>query len=331
MVTPTQTAEHPWKEIGQTDRLWIKSPQTATGLLKPDQHSDPFDLYYWKYRLPEKKFRVRSMLNDKKLDPLPVLESLQTDGEIRLLSYKPESRLAVGRIGMPRPFFTKLYTPQKFPDMAARARAFVRRFGEQGMRLMRTVPSENRIDWEWIEGRKTRITDLAPELPIRILGLERGWSVEKGSVAPTWTPRKIAKHLADRIAAFETWVPILMPNRLDSLRPVLEHSRLVIQRLGEREASRRLWILHGDFRPRNVLFDSSGAPRLCDSDHLAIGDLEWDLAAWLADLEISRAPQFNSHVDTLTAVDFVSESRLLLYQEVWSLIYRLKKMEACPE
>lgn len=330
-MTPTQTLEQPWKEVGQTDRLWIKSPQTAVGLLKSGQNSDPFDLNYWKYQLPEKKFRVRSILNDKKLDPLPVLESLQTNGEIRLLSYKPESRLAIGKIGKYRSIFTKIYNPQRIPDMVERAKAFERRFEIHGMRLISAVQSENRIDWEWIEARHLEAIEVSPELAIQLLGLDGERFPRKGFEFLYLSPQKIAQHLTDRVAAYENWGALLLHNRLETLRPVLEHSKLLIGLLKEKEPKERPWILHGDFRLKNVLVDSTGVPRLCDADHLVLGDLEWDLAAWLADLEFCGSSQLASHSEAFAGLEWVEEDRLLLYQEAWAVLYRLKEMEDSPE
>ena len=316
----------PAEVLARTRRLWLRSADVALGLWGAARPVD-LDAAYWKWNRREGRWRGTQLLKDRKI--------FGDDGSTerppasaRILTYKPESRLGWRVTEDETPCFVKAYAPAKFERAAARARGFDRHAGSAGMKLLRVDEATNRISWRWIEGRKGSASRASIEDALSLASDFHGLGIVGALHSiPKLGPAEIAAHLRSRVEAFGSWRVPLLPESGAAVEAMEKQADEPIGRLEEWGEPIRPSLLHGDLRPKNVLIDQAGQPRLCDADHLALGDREWDFAAWIADA-LTDDPAAEARIGEF----FIDNAkldpiRLKVYVRVWRILLTMAGIE----
>lgn len=314
----TQPTPLPTELIERTECCWLRSPEVALGTYHEHE-----ELFYWKWNLRNSRWRLTSLGHDKGLFQdshiAPKFDSIRT----QIIRYKPESRLVFQSPDWPGKLF-KLYRPDKTEIARQRARIFADSF-MHAVPLCDLIAGENRIDWRWIDGGPLSADHLHEG--DRIVGLLQ--MNENGSRCgvPLLEPLTVARHISDRIEAHTAWMPILFPRAADELDELTRHWPQVAASLVGDKIQSPMRLLHGDFRPRNVVLAKSGQLYLCDSDHLCAGPFEWDLAAWAADLSFNNQDHAADLLANWFSLENVNAALLSNYFRAWRILIGLRSIE----
>lgn len=345
----------PASVLAATSRFWIRSPDVAMGLVCGDSR-DCRAWKTWKWNRIEGRCRETWLGDDRKLFVgNPLAHKSLSDPTISLITYKPESRIALKIEGEDGPVLRRFYPPKRFEFRAARAKAFEQAFSRAGMKLLKINPETQAIDWEWIDGEPKdasmgdpsaggRPADASHIDPIAIGEVVDPESIspaalsDAGKTLPVIDARSIAADIKRRLAGAESWTRFLFPHALPRLRSIRSACSGLLPELETMQTQSPPVVLHGDLRPRNVIYDAEGCFRLCDADHVAGGPLEWDLAAWFADTARSggageTAGPSAGAIDEDALRGFAEATgsdpnALLLFVRAWRIIFDIADLEA---
>ncbi len=307
----------PQEIIVRTDRFWFRSPEVALGTYR-----EAGELFYWKWNLKSARWRLTSFQEDKHFVIQPEILKAIGSGDVQILRYKPESRLAYCSLNLPHRM-VKLYATEK----AKRGKRLSKVFSDSFERAAPVQPLnsvENGVEWDWIEGRPMPLDKQDDESVLRLLNTKRALSRED---VDFMEPARIAQHLHDRIEAHRAWIPLLLPSATADFTELTQSSNLVLTDIGKEAVEPDPRLLHGDFRARNTIFDSLGRVFLCDSDHLCAGPIEWDLAAWAADTSFYQPDHATSLLSSWFSLPEVDAQRLSNYFRAWRILIGLRSLE----
>lgn len=310
-----------------SSRFWFHNEAVAFGLLT-NEHSGSTEPRYWKWNRHLDTIRITPISLDKKLHSnAPILQSKRFD-PLLVLSYKPESRLAWRKDAEAGTQFCKAYRRTSFQRAAEGAACLKDIAGPPHLHKIDVI--RRVIRWEWIEGNSPSGVK-GVEMPLELVRPLHAVAFSTDSCLPRLTPEKIRRHLRDRFEAFAAWLPVLIPPAADRLRLLEEDFATVSQQLAELAAPRCPHLIHGDLRRRNILIDTRGKPRLLDCDHVAIGEREWDIAAWLAESRAGNGDSTRERCKTLANYAHLDGGRLEVYERAWRLLIALKSIEEGPD
>lgn len=314
------TGALPAEILQRTSRFWFRTPTIALGLVDA---SEPGAASYWKWNTENDRWRQTAINEDRRLfGP----ESPPLGQAIALLSYKPESRLVMVTEHEGGEVIAKRYAPARFGRAVATAVIFTTTFESSTPQLLAMDRSASTIFWSRAAGRSPAASEANPMLAIALSGTSAAEFTPPIEV-PRLTPGAIAAHVRGRVGAARAWISRLgLPDAVFDSEWEARTSEVVarLQGMPPTQAPR---LIHGDFRPRNVLLSGVDAPILVDSDHLAFGDHEWDLAAWAADMESSGRGAASEAMETFGALHGVDRERLALYLETWSILQGIAAIE----
>ncbi len=299
----------------------------------------------WKWNRAEGRCRQTWLGDDRKLIVgNPLAHKSLSDPAISLITYKPESRIALKIDAEDGPFLRRFYPPKRFEFRAARARAFEQAFSRAGMKLIKISPEARAIDFEWIDwdpndappgdqpGEASHIDPFAIGEVVDPVSISPAALSDGGKTLPVIDARSIAADIKRRLAGAEGWTRFLFPQALPRLRSIRSACSSLLPDLETMQTESPPVVLHGDLRPRNVIYDTEGCFRLCDADHVAGGPIEWDLAAWFADTTRSAGAGEDA-VDEYGLAGFAEATgsdpnALRLFVRAWRIIFDIAELEA---
>lgn len=313
----------------QSHALWLAGPHLVYGLLTGGG-SAAGEWRYWKWNAEKNGGRVTPLWGDKKLFADQSGQPGSGADTIEILAYKPESRLTRRARRDGQMVCVKRYKPDHFPARAAACQLLSAACGQRAPGLAGIDADTREIAWEWIEGRAAG-SAVPPE---ELIALARSLHqfdcegrVEAGSLRRMGNA-EIAAHLRKRLAAASAWIGFFPPSSQRLLQELENKSVGLFQGLASLPPPQTPpSLLHGDFRPRNVLLDAAGVWRLLDADHLALGEREWDYAAWIADAARHDPMAAARQADLIVAADRLDATRLDVYIRAWETLLQLKAIE----
>jgi hypothetical protein len=302
-------------------RFWFRDTHIAFGLL--DSVGDS-DFLYWKWNRTTNNWRIAPIHEDKRL-----FIDQDLDGDIlpdkdTILSYKPESRIAWNNKNYGT--FAKLYKYSSFKRISKHAE-IMRTCGDAVMGLRQINRTNRIIEWEWIEGTSLPQGQNPDKIMPLIQSLHDA-DVSNKEYLTLLNAEAISNHLNARVDAVSSWLEFLVPQYIDVLRSITRRIKVMTLLLKGLEPPKELHLLHGDLRRQNIIVEKrTSKPRLVDADHLAFGEREWDLSAWIADQQIKNEYVVTELVKDLCTECKLDNNRFTLYMNVWNLLYAIKSIE----
>ncbi len=323
VVHPPRTP--PIDMFRSSSRFWFRDKDIAFGLLQNTRTKCAFPTY-WKWNRTSGKWRITPLAEDKALfSTKKNVDSLAISPD-SIVSYKPESRLAWKQEYENHVFFSKLYRKRTF-ERACTAVEVAEACSKTFMSLKGINPGRRIIQWEWIDGNP--LPDNGAFLDAVIFVTRHLHALDPNSAValPLFAKTQIRLQIEHRIQTFQNWLDVLIPSKKSFFLSLLKRYEKLLIELNRLEESRRLCVIHGDLRRKNILKPEKGNPKLLDVDHLAIGEQEWDFAASSADFPEDDTQFIKHFLSDLVSKLNLDYERLRLYHATWRLIYDLKSME----